>query len=84
MKVTKKCFRWQRYVPIFGSLATVNVNHHAFAINITDLQVPGLVESEAHRVDGPVEQGNTFDTTRVDDGVDLINSENLGEGPGLL
>ena len=62
----------------------MDVDHHALAIDIAELQVPGLIEPESHGVGGPVEQGDSLDPARVDDGVDLVDGEDFGEGLGLL
>lgn len=58
-------------------LAAVDVNQHAFGIDISDLQVESFLESQAHAVDGSeeAEHGRFFDElqervdfTRGDDG----------------
>src|SRR6056297_1520831 len=77
-------FLRQWHVAIFGSFAAMNVEHHAFATDVTDLQVAGFFDSESHGVDGPVEQGDPLDTASVDDVVDLLDGEDFGEGLGLL
>src|SRR5262249_62262979 len=38
---------------VLGGLAAVDVDHHAGAVDVADLEVEALAESEAERVDGP-------------------------------
>ena len=42
----------QRDVAILGALATVDMDHHARAIDIGDFEVESFVKSQAARIDG--------------------------------
>ena len=46
-----RCGEWQK--SIFGSLAAMDVNHHALGIDIADLQVESFFQPQSERVDGP-------------------------------
>jgi hypothetical protein len=45
----------QRDIAVFGSLAAVNVDHHAFGVDIGYFQAQSLLEPEAAGVDGTEE-----------------------------
>jgi len=69
----------ERDVAVFGSLSTVDMDHHAVAVDIGDFEMESFVKSEAAGIDGGeigvILEG--FDA--VQNTSDFFNTENGGE-----
>lgn len=48
----EQCFGRKRNIAVFGSLSSVDVDHHSFAVNIRDLQEEPFMKTQATAVDG--------------------------------
>lgn len=71
-------------VPIFGSLAAMNVDQTTSRIDITDLKVQSLLQTQAQRVDGPEVDGHARLATMVDDLMDLRDREHFRQALDVL
>src|SRR5712691_8043329 len=74
----------QRDVPVFGALATMNMDLEALAIDVRDLEGEGFMEPEAQAIDGGeirlvVEGGG-----RREESLDLLHTEDGREPVGGL
>ena len=74
----------QGHVAILGSLAAMDMHHHAFGINISDLQVQGFGHSQAERIDSPKVDGDSWRAAGVDDLVDLFSGDDFGQRLDVL
>jgi hypothetical protein len=62
----------------------MNVHEHPIGVDISDLQVQGLLKSQAQRVDGPEVGREPWSVRGVDESSDLGDRQHVGEcfGPG--
>ena len=71
--------RRQRDEAVLGALAAVDVDHHAGAVDVADLEVEALGEPEAERVDGPEIGAVVGRADGGDEAADLVDGEDVGE-----
>ena len=64
---------------VLGPLAVVDVDHHAVAVDVADLEVEALAEPEAQRVDGPEVGAVVGRADGGDEASDLVDGEDVGE-----
>jgi hypothetical protein len=69
----------QRDVPVFGALATVDMDLEALPINIGDLQEEGCMKSEAPAGDGRQVDLVMQGSSGRQEAFDLLNTEDSGE-----
>ena len=76
--------RRQRNVAILGTLATVDVNQSTSGVDVTDLQVEPLVQTQSHGVDGPKVDKHPLRSGRGDQPVHSLDREHFGQGVDVL
>ena len=64
---------------VLGALAAMDMDHHAGGVDVTDLEVEALGESEAERVDGPEVGAVVGRADGGDESSDLVDGEDVGE-----
>src|SRR4051794_37509545 len=64
---------------VLGALAAMDVDHHPGAVDVADLEVEGLGESEAEGVDGPEIGAVVGRADGGDEATDLVGGEDVGE-----
>ena len=74
---------WQWDVSVFGTLAPVDVDKAPLSLNVGDLQMPGFIEPQSHRIDSPQVTGDSVYFAGVDDLMDLVDGEHFGQRLGL-
>ena len=67
----------QRQIAILRPLAAMNVDHHAFRVDVADLQIASFLQPQSQGVHGPEEHGHAWSRTLADDLVNLINGQNF-------
>ena len=70
-----KCRGWQRDVAILGSFAAMHMDQPTRRIHIAHLKIQRFFQSQTHRVDRPVVDGDALDRAGIDDAVDLGDGE---------
>ncbi len=74
-----QCARRQGDVAVFGPLAAMNVDHHPPAVDVADLEVQPLAQSQAQRVNGPEIGPVVGRADRGDEPPDFLDGEHVGE-----
>ena len=69
----------QRDEAVLGALAAMDVDHHAGAVDVADLEVEALGEPEAERVDGPEVGAVVGRADGGDEASDLVGGEDVRE-----
>ncbi len=70
----------QRHVAILGPFATMNVDHHALAVEITDLEIHRFPDPQPQGVSRPDEGLQPLSPSSVDDLEDLGLGDHFGQG----
>jgi hypothetical protein len=73
---------WEGDVAVLGALAAVDVHEHARAVDVAELEMEGLGEAQSQGVDGPEEGLVVRRAGGVDDAVDLVAAQHVGQGLG--
>jgi len=69
----------QRDETIFGSFAAVDVEHHAGAIDIGDLQMLGLLQAQTAGVDGGEESVVVWGSDAAQQAADFFTAKHRGQ-----
>lgn len=74
----------QRYVAVFGTFAAMNMNHSAFGVDVSCLQVQSFIEAQSHRIDGSEKSSHPLGSGGINDGVDLLAGQHFGKRVDIL
>ena len=70
---------WQRDEPILGSLATVDVDEHAGAVDVAEFQGQPFLEPQAQGVDGPEEGAVVRRADGVEEPMHFGDGQDVGQ-----
>ena len=74
----------QGHVSVFGPLASMDMNHHAFTIDVGDLQVKSLLEPKPAGIDGDQECVIVEGTDTAQNIPDLVRAEHARKAAFFL
>ena len=66
-------------IAVLGTFAAVNVNHHAFRVEIADFEIESFFQSEAQRIDGPEIDSVASVPNGGHDLVDFVDGQDIGQ-----
>jgi len=69
--------QWEE--PVFVSFASTDMNEHPFGVDVADLEMEGLLQSESQGIDGPEEALHGRLVDGVDELIDFRSGEDGGE-----
>jgi hypothetical protein len=67
----------QRQIAILRTLAAMNVDHHAFRVDVADLQIASFLQPQSQGVHGPEKHGHARSRAFADDLINLIDGQNF-------
>ena len=74
----------QRNVAIFGSLPAMHVYHHAFRVNVADVQIQCFLQPQAEGVHRPEEDRHPLRPAAVDDLMNLLDGQHFRQRLDVL